>query len=78
MIKGGQRRSIINLSLFEGLKKGFMAVDVPKGKGQVVLHFVPHGLKEGTIAFLLELFPSLATMLFEINLNPQKISKFAS
>ena len=30
-----------------------MAVDVPKGKGQVVLQFIPHGLKEGTIAFLL-------------------------
>ena len=34
-------------------QKGFMAVDVPKGKGQVILQFIPHGLKEGTIAFLL-------------------------
>ena len=34
-------------------QKGFMTVDVPKGKGQVVLRFIPHGLKEGMIAFLL-------------------------
>ena len=33
-------------------QNGFMKIDVPKGKGQATLTFIPRGLKEGSIASL--------------------------
>ena len=34
-------------------QKGFMKVDVPSGKGEVVLTFIPYGLKTGLLISLL-------------------------
>ena len=34
-------------------QKGFMKVDVPSGKGKVVLTFIPYGLKTGLLISLL-------------------------
>ncbi|MGT2667452.1 YfhO family protein [Streptococcus rifensis] len=37
----------------EPFQEGLLKVNVPKGQGQVVLTFVPKGLKEGILAFLI-------------------------
>ena len=59
-------------------QKGFMTVDVPKGKGQVVLQFIPHGLKEGTITFLLGILSFACYNAIRKKSQSSKISKFAS
>lgn len=37
------------------VQKGFMAVDIPKGKGKVILRFIPNGFKLGAVLSLVGL-----------------------
>ena len=47
--RGGQRTVNNKKVKIHRAQKGFMKVDVPSGKGKVVLTFIPYGLKIGLI-----------------------------